>query len=71
MVIETRKTATGTEYWDTEKQAAQFEVFDEGKPDLTDMKLHELLAYAKAKGLVIPKGTTKRADVIKFIEVND
>jgi len=78
MISKVRGTATGTEYWDDVAKQTLFirkgdklDTSGSGKQsDLSKMKLAELAAYAKANGIDIPKGATKRQDIIDFLKAN-
>jgi hypothetical protein len=82
MLVETRKTAAGIEYWDTELKKVVIGGVDlatgpdktvintrepgDGK-NLEDMTIKELHAFAEQVEVDIPSDIKKKEDIIKFL----
>lgn len=84
MILKTRTTANGIEYWDTKEKRALFvpkgkkpwfEVAKninpepkKGNKDLAKMNKEQLLAFAKEHDIEIPGTVSKEETIRKYIE---
>lgn len=81
MIIEVRKTLTGTEYWDTEEKRTLFvpkgkepevevdstEIDTETDITLDNMNAEQLLSFAEQNGIDVPGNMKKEETIRKYI----